>query len=167
MPFLEKAERELANGNLWRAKEILQGSLPSANYNVKLFEKLGVVLLQMGDLPEAGKFLFLSGVREPKYEEAIGIFLRKYGKKPHNFLQSLPRTARLSRISEYPEAVATKLRELNLPEVLKTESGEIAVPAENNIDDKYFLVTCLVLSLVFGILIILGIVKLYEIVFKS
>ncbi|MDQ3686198.1 MAG: hypothetical protein M3430_11450 [Acidobacteriota bacterium] len=62
MRTLEKAERELAQGNLWRAKEILQGSVSDAGYNIELFEKYGIVLLKMGDLPEAGKFLFLSGV---------------------------------------------------------------------------------------------------------
>ena len=134
MLFLEKAEQELSAGNLWRAKEILQGSLPSAGYNVELFEKLGVVLLRMGDLPDAGKFLFLSGVSKPEYEKAISIFLRKYGKRPYNFLQTLPHTARLSKISEYPEAVAAKLRELNLPEILKTESGDVIAPPEEESD---------------------------------
>ena len=80
MRTLEKAEKEIAQGNLWRAKEILQGSIPNAGYNVELFEKLGIVLLKMGDLPEAGKFLFLSGIRKPEYGQAIGIFLRKHGK---------------------------------------------------------------------------------------
>ncbi|MCW5960873.1 MAG: hypothetical protein KIS76_11985 [Pyrinomonadaceae bacterium] len=163
MSFLEKAERELAAGNLWRAKEILQGSIPSAGYNIELFEKLGNVLLQMGDLPEAGKFLFLSGVRKPEYEEAIGIFLRKYGRKPPNLFQTFPHTAGLSKISDYPEIVAAKLRELNFPETLKTESGEVAVPPEN---DKYFLAGCLIAILVIVGLAILGVVKLYEIVFR-
>lgn len=162
MSFLEKAERELNDGNLWRAKEILQGSIPSAGYDVELFEKLGIVLWRMGDLPEAGKFLFLSGVRKPEYDEAIGIFRQRYGKKPHNFLQTLPHTARLSRISEYPEIVAAKLRELNFPEVLKTESGELVIPPE---DDKFFSIGCIIAVLMIAGLLILGIVKLYEIVF--
>jgi hypothetical protein len=163
MSFLEKAERELAAGNLWRAKEILQGSLPSAGYNVELFEKLGVVLLQMKDSPEAGKFLFLSGVRRPEYEEAIGIFLRKYGKKPYNFLQTLPHAARLPKISDYPETVAAKLRELNLPETLKTESGDVVTPPEEESD--ILLIGCVIAALAVVALVILGIIKLYEIVF--
>lgn len=162
MPFLEKAERELANGNLWRAKEILQGALPSAGYNIELFEKLGVVLLRMGDLPEAGKLLFLSGVRKPEYQEAISIFLQKYGKSPLNLFQTFPHPAKLSKISEYPVVVAKKLRELNLPEVLKAESDKVVAPPE---DDKLFLIGCAIVVLVFIALIILGIVKLYEIVF--
>jgi hypothetical protein len=40
MRALEKAEKEIAQGNLWRAKEILQGSIPNAGYDVELFEKL-------------------------------------------------------------------------------------------------------------------------------
>ncbi|MDQ3800625.1 MAG: hypothetical protein M3384_14345 [Acidobacteriota bacterium] len=163
MSFIEKAERELAKGNLWRAKEILQGSLPSAGYNIELFEKFGIVLLQMGDLPEAGKFLFLSGVRKPEYEEAICIFLQKYGKKPLNFFQTLPHTAKLSKISDYPEIVAAKLRELNFPETLKTENGDVDVLPED--DDKILLAGCIIIALAIAALVILGIIKLYEIVF--
>ena len=65
MNVIETAEREMSNGNLWRAKEILHKS--------EIYEKLGNVLLQMSDLAEAGKYLFLSGVRKPEYEKAIKI----------------------------------------------------------------------------------------------
>lgn len=162
MSVIDKAERELANGNLWRAKEILQGSLPSAGYNIEIFEKLGIVLLQMGDLPEAGRFLFLSGVRKQKYEEAISIFLQKYGKKPDNLLQKFPHTAKLSKISDYPEAVQTILRELKLPEILKTKRDEAELLPT---DDKIFFAGCLIAILIIAALVIMGIVKLYEIIF--
>src|SRR5687768_18434738 len=52
---IDKARREIENGNLWRAKEILQGAIGSESYDVQLFEMLGTVFLRMGDLPEAGR----------------------------------------------------------------------------------------------------------------
>ena len=163
MRTLEKAERELAQGNLWRAKEILQGSLSNADYNTELFEKYGIVLLKMGDLPEAGKFLFLCGVRKQEYGEAIGIFLHKYGKnKPHDFFRALPRTARLATLSEYPDKVAQKLRDLGLPEVLKSEDGKVIFPSETS-SDVVMWITCLTIVMVASALIILGLIKLKEI----
>ena len=49
----DRAERERTGGRLWRAREILEGSLPILGYDVELYERLGVVLLEMGDLPRA------------------------------------------------------------------------------------------------------------------
>lgn len=78
MDVIERAEREISNGNLWRAKEILHKSVGHSGYKNEIYEKLGNVLLQMSDLAEAGKYLFLSGVKKPEYEKAIKIFLQKY-----------------------------------------------------------------------------------------
>ena len=39
----------LAEGKLWRAKEILQGNLGTRGYDLELYERLGQVLLEMGD----------------------------------------------------------------------------------------------------------------------
>jgi len=165
MRTLEKAEKELAKGNLWRAKEILQGAIPQAGYNFELFEKLGEVLLAMGDLPEAGKFLFLSGKREPEYEESINIFLHKVRKnKPHDLFRAFPRKARLMTLSEYPVDVAQKLRELGFPEILKDERGRVTVADESG-SDAVFLVACLVIVLIVLGLIVMGLIKLKEMIF--
>ena len=91
MDVVERAEREISNGDLWRAKEILHKSAGHFGYKSEIYEKLGNVLLQMSDLAEAGKYLFLSGVRKPEYEKAIKIFLQKYEGKPHNLFLSFPR----------------------------------------------------------------------------
>ena len=164
MNVLERADREISNGNLWRAKEILQGSVGHSGYKIEIYEKLGVVLLEMRDLAEAGKYLFLSGVRKPEYEEAIGIFLQKYEGKPHNLFRTFPRSAKLKKISEYPKTVADKLRELGLPEVLKDEDGSFITPSTGN-DGKFALTVFLSIVLAIVVLIILGVVKLFEIVF--
>lgn len=93
MDVIERAEREISNGNLWRAKEILHKSVGHSGYKSEIYEKLGNVLLQMSDLAEAGKYLFLSGVRKPEYERAIKIFLQQYEGKPHNLFQPFPRSS--------------------------------------------------------------------------
>jgi len=165
MNVLERAERELAKGNLWRAKEILQGSVGHSGYKVEIYEKLGNVLLQMQDLAEAGRYLFLSGVRNPEYEEAIAIFLEKYEGKPHNLFRTFPRSAKLTKISEYPKIVAENLRELGLPEMLKDENGISLVHPDQSNNGRFELIACFSIAFVVVALIILGIVKLLEIVF--
>jgi hypothetical protein len=165
MNVLERAELEISNGNLWRAKEILQGSVGHSGYKVEIYEKLGVVLLEMRDLAEAGKYLFLSGVKKIDYEEAIGIFLQKYQGKPHDLFRTFPRSAKLSKISEYPKVVADELRELGLPETLKDENGNTVIHPDYNNNGRFELIACFSIAFVFVALIILGIVKLLEIIF--
>jgi hypothetical protein len=163
MDFLAEADQEIAAGNLWRAKEILHRSLKYSAYNVQLFEKLGIVLLKMNDLAEAGKYLFLSGVRKPEYEEAVGIFLKKYEGKAHNLFHPFPRSAKLSKISDYPEAVAAQLRELGFTDGLEIVHG--ITPKSVGSGGKIALVVFLFIVLAIIVLLILGIVKLFEIVF--
>jgi hypothetical protein len=163
MSSLEKAELELAAGNVWRAKEILQGSLPYNGYNTEVFETLGTVLLRMGDLPEAGKFLFLSGVRKPEYTEAVSIFLKKHGSRRQNLLQTFPRVAKLNSISEYPVAVQETLRAFKLSETLRRPSIDFKSPAAT--DHRVILIGFWLVVLAVLFLLVLGIVKLKEIIF--
>jgi hypothetical protein len=120
-----KAEKERALGNLWRAKEILSGSIPNSGYDCELFEKLGIVLLEMGDLPEAGRFLFLSGRRMETYDEAIQIFLSKHSNNPRSLFASFPRVAKLVARADYPDTVRARLKELGFPEHLRNPRAPI------------------------------------------
>lgn len=160
-PSIDKARKELENGNLWRAKEILQGAIRNGRYDVQLFEMMGTVLLRMGDLPEAGRFLFLSGVRKPEYLEPIEIFLSRHRKKQwQEFFHVLPRTARLRTVSDYPQEVGQTLREMDFPEILKDENGGVYQPQTSS--DIVGWVTCGAIVSVALTLIILGVLKLWE-----
>lgn len=160
---LDRARAEIEKGNLWRAKEILQGAIRSETYDVELFEMLGTVFLEMGDLPEAGRFLFLSGVRRPEYLQAIEIFLSRHRQKdPHNFLYLLPRRARLRTVSEYPDEVAHALRQMGFPEVLKNEKARIYLPHTGN--GILLWLTCGTIALVTLALIVLGVIKLLDLI---
>lgn len=161
--ILDKARHEVDQGNLWRAKEILQGAIRSESYDVELFEMMGMVLLRMGDLPEAGRFLFLSGVRRPEYLEAIEIFLSRHRrKKPDDFVYLVPRKARLKTVSEYPHEVAQVLREVGFPETFKFENGRVYT--EQSWKDRVGWLACGTIALVILALIILGVIKLREII---
>ena len=165
MDVLRRAEREIVNGRLWRAREILENAIRHAGYKAKVYEKLGIVLLEMKDLAEAGKYLFLSGTSRPEYEEAIGIFFQKYEKKPSNLYFSFPKSAKLDKLSEYPSAVAEKLRQIGLPEELKDIHGNIIIPLDPENKFDFVIIGCILVVLIILALIILGIVKLFEIIF--
>ena len=113
MSSYEKVDKEIAKNRLWRAKEILQGRLASQkNYDAELFEKYGQVLLAMKDSLEAGKYLFLSGVRKPEYQEAISLFFSRYGKKEIGaLLHVLPHSAQTAEHSSYPKSVIVELKD--------------------------------------------------------
>lgn len=160
--ILDKARRELEEGKLWRAKEILQGAVRSEGYDVQLFEMMGTVLLRMGDVPEAGRFLFLSGVRTPEYLEAIEIFLSRHRrKKPEEFFHVLPRRARLKTVSEYPAEVARVLREIGFHEIVKDEEERFYQPRDWK--DVAGWITCGTIAFIIVGLIILGALKFFEI----
>ncbi len=162
MRTLENAERELAKGNLWRAREILQGSIPNAGYDCELFEKLGTVLLRMGDLPEAGRFLFLSGRREPVYDQAIQIFLWKHRKDlPRDLFATFPRPAKLPTLSEYPDSVRLELIRLGFPEVLRDKRGTMLTPTQEG-GRFESVVVLLILGSILALLL-LGVIKIIEI----
>ncbi len=131
-PFFEHVEPFIKAGQLWRAKESLQGSIGTSSYHQhpELYEAYGRVLLQMGDSVEAGKYLFLSGRREAEYAEAIELYLNRHGRNGWSQLySSFPKRARLPQLEDYPEPIAEELRRLQSPEAL-SESQAIAVMQE-------------------------------------
>ncbi len=164
MRTFEKAEREISNGKLWRAREILQGSIPNIGYDCRLFEKLGVVLLKMGDLPEAGRFLFLSGQRAPEYEQAISLFLYKHRRNsPLELFHAFPRTARLATLESYPQNVGLELKRFGFPELLMVTYGEVRITSHKG-RDVLGIAACLTIALIVLVLLLLGLMKLKEIV---
>lgn len=78
-PFPTRVQAALSRGELWRAKEILQGAIATLKYDPLLYEQYGLILFQMGDLVEAGKYLFLSGQVKEEYETAINLYLKRGG----------------------------------------------------------------------------------------
>ena len=120
--FLVRARREIGEGRLWRAKEILSGNLPVRGYDLTLYEEYGVLLSQMGDTIEAGRFLFLSGAEEPEYREPVQLYLRRFGANGWTQLVgSFPAAAKLPYLGDYPETVQTELRRLGRPEQLSMD----------------------------------------------
>lgn len=75
--LLHRVENEIVNGRAWRAKEILRSTFPK-EFDPEHCEVYGRVLLQMDDLYEAGRYLFVSGGRNPEYQPAIEVFIERF-----------------------------------------------------------------------------------------
>lgn len=102
-------------GEHWKAKEKLQGQLAQPGYDSALFEKYGYVLLKMNDKLEAGKYLFLSGIRNQEYAESIQLYLNRYaGKDSNYFFHTFPKKAQHAPFTDYPPQVLSDLEKLDI-----------------------------------------------------
>lgn len=112
---LAKAERERAAGRPWRAKEILGGTIGGGCAEPVVFERYGELLEALGDRVEAGKFLFLSGVRKPEYADAIALFRTRHAKrKGKDLLWQLPTAVRTRPFAALPATVQEDLRRFDI-----------------------------------------------------
>jgi len=125
-----RVDEALARGQVWRAKEILRGNIGQRPYDPELYRRYGRLLLKLGDLPEAGKYLFLSCDRSEDCSEAIDVYLDRFGRHGLGALYStFPSRARLSRRSDYPEPLRSELTKLLFPEKLRQLSDSAPQPA--------------------------------------
>jgi hypothetical protein len=108
----ERVDEAIAEGRLWRAKEILQGNIAVQDFHAELYERYGQLLLRMSDLAEAGKYLFLSGARKPGYEASIGLFLDKHRRDPNRIFHAQPRHAKRALWEDLPLPVRQEMDEL-------------------------------------------------------
>ena len=76
---------------------MLRGSIRSSRYDTKLYERYGLLPLDLHETLETGKYLLLSGDRRPEYKDAIKLFLSRM--RGDNLYHSFPRMARLGDIS--------------------------------------------------------------------
>lgn len=113
---LARATHEVAAGQLWRAKEILAGSISSQGYSPERFAAYGRILAQMQDTKEAGKYLFLSGLADETEAPVVETFLASMRNRPPSWIYAqFPGTARRVEFGAFPERVRAGLNELGFP----------------------------------------------------
>jgi hypothetical protein len=99
---IARARAESDAGRFWRAKQILQGSMRNQGYSLEVYRAYGELLLGVGDLVEAGKYLFLSGARNDEFVPAIDLYLHRYKIHWRVLVATFPRAAKLERRLGYP-----------------------------------------------------------------
>lgn len=129
-PILERIDAEIAAGRPWRAKEIVRGRLADAWLGPVVSERYGQLLASMGDRLEPGKFLFLSGVREPQYEGHIALFLGRYRRSgPDNLVAQFPKSFRRQRFIDLPPELQNELRAWGVRENAFGERVRVSRPS--------------------------------------
>ena len=114
---IQRAQAELSDGRLWRAKEILASSLSAYGYSREIYLAYANVLVQLGDQLEAGRFYLLS-VDEPDDQQRplVELFLKRHQKDDWmRLLLRFPKPARLSERSKYPDYLRNYLETLKAP----------------------------------------------------
>lgn len=142
----DRVREALDRGELWRAKEILQGRIGSSPYDPTLYEQYGAVLLAMRDLREAGKYLFLSGNRRSEYEPAITLYLHQH-RDGRSLLGTFPARAREIPRDRFPEPVRAELLARGVPETPFQPSVPRSVsPRRRKINDAITRLGCFLLT---------------------
>ena len=113
--ILKRVDAEIAAGRIWRAKEILRGSLASSGHPA-LLERYGRLLDSLGERYEAGKYLYLSGERALEYTAAIELFLsRNAARTEADFVRLFPAAVRRLPFEQLPAPVQKDLKSRGVP----------------------------------------------------
>jgi hypothetical protein len=85
------------------------GAVVGCPANQAVLVLLGEVLFEMGDLPEAGRYWYLTERAGPEVEAATEALLERFGRSPHELGRSLPLVAP---VAAYPDVVQARLGRL-------------------------------------------------------
>ncbi len=152
--FPEKIQNFINEGNLGRAREVIDGHLANSGYNTEILEQYGNILLLMGDKVNAGKYLFLSDKRNDYYSESINLFLKRYGKNGYkNLLHSFPKYIKRLELSQFPDNIRQTLIDDGMPCNIKMNKAvkNLRNPTSNYLMTTGCLIVILIVLIIFGI----------------
>ncbi|MEM0898602.1 MAG: DUF6584 family protein [Pseudomonadota bacterium] len=88
-----KARKEIEAGRLERAREIVASKLSGAKFSEQGTSLLGDILLQLGELSEAGRYLLFVDRKSEQVEAACQAFLKQHGASATQLVSKLPSSA--------------------------------------------------------------------------
>ena len=155
--ILSRVELELSVGRAWRAKEILSGNIKAGLVAPEVLERYGVLLESLGDRLEAGKYLYLSGVRRPEYEYPIQLFLQRHAKLDGPALVSrLPQAIRRIPFNQLPPAVQADLDNRGVRHSAFGATPRRRIPYQRTWTDTLLMAGALVVMLFFFASVVVG-----------
>jgi hypothetical protein len=86
-----RVKEELDNGRLWKARDRLLGKLADQPANQDVLGLLGDVYFAMGDLPQAGRYWWLTDREDDRADAAAKAFYERFGTTEVDVLRALPR----------------------------------------------------------------------------
>ena len=84
-------KEELDRGRLWKARDRLLGKLADQPANQDLLGLIGEVYFAMGDLPQAGRYWWLTDRDDDRAGAAATAFYERFGTNEFDVLRALPR----------------------------------------------------------------------------
>ena len=159
---IERAEREVRSGRIWRAKEILRSASARVPADAALLERYGQLLDEVGDRFEAGRCLYASGAREPAYAAAIEVFLSRLSRAtPQQFLSELPSAVRAMPFTALPPTLQEDLRRRGVPDRFP-QPVRSHPPVVANWRDKATAAAGCAIALLFIAALIVGVVTILD-----
>lgn len=147
-PTIRRARADLAAGRPWKARDRLSGVLRQSPSNQPVLELLGEVLYQMGDAPAAGRVWFLTERRGPDVDEALRVFLERYGRHSIDLIRVLKVRAP---IDSYPSEVRERL--VTLQTEAKRERFDWQPPDQPTHSSRSRPLTAFALTALFGLIL--------------
>jgi len=151
--IIARATAETDAGRMWRAKEILRGAIGGGRAEPSILEAYGRLLDALGDRVEAGKYLFLCGVRTPAYTEPILLFTRR-NRKRHGaaFAAELPAALRRHPFASLPDNVQEDLRAFGVgSEMFDRRTAARATPWPDRMATVGMVIVLLLLGFTFAV----------------
>jgi len=111
-----RALRDIESGRLWKARDRLHGVIASNKSDQEALDLLGQAYFDMGDLPQAGRYWYLTTRNDERSKLANQAFEERFG------MSALSRADSIrfrGPIRDYPEEVGSRLTDLE--KQVKTE----------------------------------------------
>lgn len=102
-------ETELAEGRLWRARELLAARIATSDFDPHLFRRYGAVLHAMGDQDEAGRFYMLAGENSGTEGLLADQFLQRRAQALNELWAAMPAAAHRIKLESATEPMAAVL----------------------------------------------------------
>jgi hypothetical protein len=167
----DRVDRAIAEGKLWRAKEILEGRLGAPDFDRELLLRYGKVLLAMGDLIAAGRALFFSGSRDPEFCEAIRLFLARHPRTDSKrFVSGMPlMVRRQTHLAEYLASDEFAKLGWSASALALIEPRRAPVKRERLSRSRQRLQSVIagIVGLAFSIIILAGLISVGKLIFSS
>jgi hypothetical protein len=108
-PRFQKVREEIDLGRLWKARDRLHGHVRRDPSDQKVLDLLGSIWFVMGDLPQAGRYWFLTTRDDESVARARDAFFERFGGDPLEILRALPPRIEPDR---YPHLVRKRIDDL-------------------------------------------------------
>lgn len=120
MSAIERAEQDVADGDLGMARQRLESYLQTQGYCDDVLRRLGRICQDMKDPCAAGRFWLLSGEDSPEARQAIELFIRRAQANPGQVFSQLPSNVLTVPKEKFPDVVRTRLEHYDLAERFDT-----------------------------------------------